>query len=245
VIQINQELVYHVQDLIPPQDFRTLLNQYPDKAADITIDLNIPHPGESDSEYSYRLTPKAIYNFVATRIGAGSSINKIYASIAENNSQVGKSISPICGLKIYTSNDNNLDFFKEIDETNLNFTDLHIDEVPYSTFADFEGKQFKDLDYQSSVTNIVRFKINSYRNYVYLPKLINGQQSILTKLNHVQDVNFQDWTELKSIIELPSQAKFLLIFPKASLPIPYRRVGIAKATISVKINLSMEITRNE
>lgn len=237
----SQSLIYHVERLVNPTSYNTLIKNSAELVDD-TIDLSKKPSGMSDSDYIEQQTPHALFNFLAIEITKKTKIKKIVASLVNNFSVVGKSIIPITKLSFYSLQNRNLDFFKNIDEPTLNLCKLSIDGTEYNSYTDFAttGKNtFKVSERDRIPTNVVKFRSDNFKTYPFLPRTVKSKKSIIDPLSNFFNVSFSENLETNPNLDIQSQTKYLLIFPSASVPIPRSIVHTNSGNISVEILINL------
>jgi len=239
-MQFSQELIFHAEQLLAPKDYNVLISNDFDQCDPTIINPADPHPGETDAEYIERLTPKCLYNFPAVRLtGKPCRIRHISASITQNYTLLGKAITPIATLRFCTENTGSLLFFKNIPENYLTDTEFSFNGNSILTHDVLESEKYNSVADNKRIQNLVKFKRDLDNKFPYLPKKLNGFPTIFDSMSNFYSCSFQDNVSLNPDIYLPHQAKHLIIFPYASIPIPYSTRRISKGTVSIRIILNV------
>ncbi|MDX1958358.1 MAG: hypothetical protein SFU98_07280 [Leptospiraceae bacterium] len=220
---INQKLIYIVENILNPSSFSYLLH-------------------EKTLETAPSFNGKAKYNFAAFAISGKVVIEKITASLTTNNSQVGRQIQPITNLSFFTTTVENLHFYKKIDESKLVETNFKFNGIPKVSHSQLSKTYFNASDKVRVPENIVSFDADLNKELIYLPHKVKGVNSIVDEIVPVYNCSFDFYFQDQPQLEIPSQAKYLLIFPTASLPIPPSRIRVSQGTIAVGIDLYIAYT---
>lgn len=167
-------------------------------------------------------------------------LSGIIASLAENQSNVGKSVKPIIGFSLHIAGSKTVNFLSNITESKFPETALELDGVPINTHSDCNiemNDQFVDL----YPRNVIEFSSDINRDILFLPRSFNGLPSVVDELETFKTISFQDFFSTNVPINIPAGGEYLLITPYATAPVPQYVYITSSGTISVAINFNAEL----
>jgi len=220
---VSKKIIFSVEDLKNPD------------SSDFLLDTSFPKTVTGEIGI-------AQYSFGAVRLSNRKNVIKnLSASILENYSVVGKSISPIAQISFYTAGSDSLQFINNIDESKLSEAEFKFEGIPYINASDIDKKEFHYQDVDRTPNNVIKFRTDLDDDFVYLPKAFKNKRTILDGLKKFYSISFSDTVSIPRI-KIPTQSETLLIFPYASIPIPVYKThpGLGSVILSLLVNFELE-----
>ena len=109
--------------------------------------------------------------------------------------------------------------------------------------GDLAGKEFSAVNQSLTPANVIKFNSTLNDELVFIPQPSKNQPSILEGLTSIYTTSFTDRFEKESSVYIPSQTKYLLVFPLVSMPIPIPRnpdiIRFGNIKVSVIVNFEI------
>lgn len=189
----------------------------------------------SDSYTRTVVDSSCLYSFIAIKLNNKKNIIKsIDCSVLENYSAAGKWSNPINSFHFYVADSDRLNFLRGVEEHYFSDCNLMFN---FNSIPDYSASEtrFNASNYYTRPENIISFDpfvenfdpmndpvFNVY-TLPFLPKLYRSKTSIVDNLFRFYSISFSDTKTIYPDIEVPSQAKYILVFPLCHLPVPANR----------------------
>lgn len=221
-MQVSHKLVYIADKVINPIDDTQLLNLARVKTA---------------------FEGKGLFSFAAIKLGSKNTIlQKIDASTSSNFSS-SKGIQPNIQLLFMGANSNSFDFLKNIPDDKFEESGLIVNNESILTKNDLNGKEFSAVNQSLTPVNVIKFNATLENELVFIPQPSKNEESILEGLTSIYTTSFTDRFEKESSVLIPSQTKYLLVFPLVSMPVPIPRnpaiIRFGNIKVSVIVNFEL------
>lgn len=224
---VFKKIVYSVRNILNPPDSSVLLEK------------NLPIS-------AYNVPGEQYFTIGAFDVSSMKApvITGILATLAQNYSKVRRSYLPVTTLHFFSVSDRGLYSIlsKFTDQEFLN-SDFKLDDRPVPTLATLKDESFL-LNFNKNdvaLKNVVSYKTyGPDYTFLFAPRH-NPVRSIFDNLTKFWSVSFTDSLESKVKVEIPSQTKYVLIFPDASAPTPISKTQ-TKSDISLQTLVTLNIS---
>ncbi|WP_061247767.1 hypothetical protein [Leptospira noguchii] len=224
-IFVSKKIVYSVRNILNPPDSSVLLEKnLPKSAYDI--------PGE-------QYFTIGAFDVSSLKVPV---ITGILATLAQNYSKVRRSYLPATTLHFFSVTDRSLySVLSKFTDTEFLNSDFKLDDRPIPNLATLKDESFSLSFNKNDVAlkNVVSYKTYGPDYTFHFAPRHNPVRSIFDNLTKFWSVSFTDYLESKVKVEIPSQTKYVLIFPDASAPTP-----ISKTQTKSDISLQTLVTLN-
>lgn len=221
-MQVSHKLVYISEKVINPTDESLLLNL---------------------GRVKTTTGGKGLFSFVAVKLGNKNTVLQNIDASTSSNFSTAKGIQPNVQLFFMGVNSNSLEFFKNIPDDKFEESGLIANNKQILTKDDLTGEEFTSVNQSLTPVNVIKFNSTLDNELVFIPQPSQNEDSILDGLTSIYNTSFVDRFTKESSIAIPSQTKYLLVFPFVSMPVPIPRnpLNIRWGNIAISILLNFKL----
>lgn len=221
-MQVSHKLVYIADKVINPIDDTQLLNLARVKTA---------------------LGGKGLFSFAAIKLPTKNTFLQNLDASTSSNFSSSKGIQPNIQLFFMGVNSNSFNFLSNIEDDDFEQSGLIVNNESILNKSDLAGKEFSAVNQSLTPANVIKFNSTLNDELVFIPQPSKNQPSILEGLTSIYTTSFTDRFEKESSVYIPSQTKYLLVFPLVSMPIPIPRnpdiIRFGNIKVSVIVNFEI------
>jgi hypothetical protein len=221
-MQVSHKLVYIADKVINPIDDTQLLNLARVKTA---------------------LGGKGLFSFAAIKLPTKNTVLQNVDASTSSNFSSSKGIQPNIQLFFMGVNSNSFNFLSNIEDDDFEQSGLIVNNESILNKGDLAGKEFSAVNQSLTPANVIKFNSTLNDELVFIPQPSKNQPSILEGLTSIYTTSFTDRFEKESSVYIPSQTKYLLVFPLVSMPIPIPRnpdiIRFGNIKVSVIVNFEI------
>lgn len=221
-MQVSHKLVYIADKVINPIDDTQLLNLARVKTA---------------------LGGKGLFSFAAIKLPTKNTVLQNVDASTSSNFSSSKGIQPNIQLFFMGVNSNSFNFLSNIEDDDFEQSGLIVNNESILNKSDLAGKEFSAVNQSLTPANVIKFNSTLNDELVFIPQPSKNQPSILEGLTSIYTTSFTDRFEKESSVYIPSQTKYLLVFPLVSMPIPIPRnpdiIRFGNIKVSVIVNFEI------